>query len=82
MDDPDESFAVGLELGDLGFVVLPELFELDDLLPQSLLAVWHLSAGSYFSHPYGLHLRDQRLQGGRRLTEAAGLFDEIDDLQC
>ncbi|UYQ65738.1 hypothetical protein [Streptomyces peucetius] len=36
MDNPDEGFEVGLEACDLGFVAFPELFELDDLLPQAL----------------------------------------------
>ncbi|WP_329180970.1 hypothetical protein OG754_39305 [Streptomyces decoyicus] len=44
MHDADESLSGGLELRDLGFVVGPELFQLDDLLPQPQLAVGRLPA--------------------------------------
>ncbi|WP_371101154.1 hypothetical protein [Streptomyces sp. PU_AKi4] len=44
MHNPDECFAVGLKLPELDFVAFSKLFEFDDPLPQSHLAVRYLTA--------------------------------------
>lgn len=78
MDDSREGFEVCLQLDDLGFVVLPEFFELDDLLSQALLAVRHLTSGPDLVVELGFQVQVSLCEG---VARDASLHGESDDGQ-
>ncbi|WP_345650296.1 hypothetical protein [Streptomyces tremellae] len=78
MHDAHESLAVGLQLGDFGFVIGPEFLELDDLLPQPPLAVRYLPA----LPDLGIELvLEVQVALGERVARELGLLGQCDDRQ-